>query len=331
MSTPDDLVYKRESILLPEKKSETRCAPKDMIPKGIVSLDWVHVFGHDPQPTKCEAVVVIIPGLTGSSGSGYVQRLAHHLLTRSKLSLRVACYNPRGRGNNPLLTPFLYSAGYTEDLRRVLRRVRDVYPSEIPLYGVGYSLGSNVLAKCIGEDGNMSPLAGACCLACPIDCLSMSNSLANTISGKLMDRVLVRFVRKVAHESAHVLSGSTTVDMDAILKAPTMASFDRHAVAPLMNAASASEYYREASAGLYLSNIRRPTLFIHADDDPVVSAEKIRLDDFESNEHLYSIITAGGGHSMDWPEGFLADRSWSAEVVKEFIETVFNHRRIQSP
>jgi predicted alpha/beta-fold hydrolase len=34
--------------------------------------------------------------------------------------MHAACFNPRGRGGNELRTPMLYSAGYTEDLRRVV-------------------------------------------------------------------------------------------------------------------------------------------------------------------------------------------------------------------
>lgn len=331
MRRPLDLRFVRETIVLPEKTSETQCAP-EIIPRGVVSLDWAFCRSMHPAVTDnddddgdddaAEIVVIVIPGLTGSSDAGYVQRLAHHIISYSSVRVRVACYNPRGRGGNPLVSPFLYSAGYTEDLRRVVEHVHRKCGANRRIVAVGYSLGSNVLAKMCGEDGNDSLLAGACCLACPIDPLGMSNHLKNTIEGKLMDRVLLRFVAKVAKESASALQSCPLVDMDAIGRSTSMSKFDRFAVAPLMNCKCSSDYYRRASSGLYLSAIRRPVLFLHAENDPIVSARKIRVDNFKCNPHLISCMTREGGHSMDWPTGTLARRSWSAGVVTRFVEAL---------
>ena len=43
-----------------------------------------------------------------------------------------------------------------------------------------------------------------------------------------------------------------------------MGEFDHHAIAPMMDCASGSEYYRRAASGNHLHNIACPTLFIHA-------------------------------------------------------------------
>merc|ERR1711937_57049 len=115
--------------------------------------------------------VLVIAGLTGSSESPYVQRLAKHLRDMVPgRRLRIALYSARGRGSNPITTPFLYSAGYTEDIRRVVKHILAKH-THSTLIGVGYSLGANALAKYLGEEGSSCKLAGAVCCSCPIDLL----------------------------------------------------------------------------------------------------------------------------------------------------------------
>ena len=140
-------------------------------------------------------IVLVIPGLTGDSSAGYVARLCCHLHQRGH-KFRPVAYNPRGRGGNDLEEPFLYSAGYTEDLRRVVSHLRSQHPQAAGIYAVGFSLGANVLGKLAGEVGGTGGAAagwkldGCVCVCAPLDCLSMSNGLANSLAGRLMDSIL---------------------------------------------------------------------------------------------------------------------------------------------
>lgn len=106
-----------------------------------------------------------MPGLNGRGCSSveYIGKAAAHL---HRAGVRVAVFNPRGRGGNPVVSPFMYSAGYTEELRRVVDRVRAAFPMAC-LSAAGYSLGASYLAKYIGEQGDRCVLAGAACFACP--------------------------------------------------------------------------------------------------------------------------------------------------------------------
>ena len=63
---------------------------------------------------------------------------------------------------------------------------------------MGYSLGSNKLAKLLGERSDQCNLTAAVCLACPVDLVSTSNALQQTWGGRLLDRVLVSFVQGVS-------------------------------------------------------------------------------------------------------------------------------------
>ena len=119
------LSYQREIIRIPKRKKPERatCCP-DIIPEGVVSLDWHSPEKQDGEKgqTTTKAVFVIVPGLTGHSDSYYVRNVASHI-SRSWPGSKIAAYNPRGRGGNILRSPFLYSAGFTEDLRYVTTQI----------------------------------------------------------------------------------------------------------------------------------------------------------------------------------------------------------------
>ena len=305
--------YEREHVSLKAmpRRVDSVCCPK-VVPEGELILDWLHCEDEDAP------IGLLVPGLTGNSAEGYITRAAAAL---QELGYRVVCYNPRGRGGAPVKTPFIYSVGYTEDLRRVVAQISARYPNAA-IYAAGYSLGSNYLAKFLGEEGEKSKVKGAVCLACPVDCLSCSNTLSNTMLGKLMDPVLVANVQKMRSELEGVLEGHPTIDLDRVRGAKTMHEFDDAIIAPMFDFTCASDYYRHSSAGLYLSNIRVPTLFVHAKNDPIVPGDIIKMDNFKSGEHVISCMTEQGGHSMDWPiQSGDQLTSWSAQLIANFFQT----------
>jgi predicted alpha/beta-fold hydrolase len=301
--------FRRQIIELEElmKEEKLQCCPP-VVPAGQVSLDWA---GTEGRP-----IVIVVPGLTGDSSSAYVRRLVDQLV---RANFHVACFNPRGRGGNILKSPLLYSVGYTEDLRRVVALVRGSFAASVPLFAVGFSLGSNYLAKYMGEEGAKCSLDGGVCIACPIDCTLMSYHLCASWIGKyLMDPLLLGFVQKAKEQLRPMLSKHSQIDLALVAQARNMKEFDHYAIAPMFGFSCASDYYRFSSAGLYLSRIRRPTLFLHAANDPIIPGDKISLDNFKSNPWLLSAMTAEGGHSMDFPSG-LSLESWSSEVACEFV------------
>ena len=174
---PDATPYIRETIELPalQGMSKSRCCP-DIVPSGVVSIDWLN------QADSAAPICLLVPGLTGSSSSQYIRRAAVEL---HRAGLRVGAYNPRGRGGNPLISPFFYSAGYTEDLRRVIRRIRDAFP-DARLTAAGYSLGASYLGKYLGEEGAASELSGAVLFACPTDLVtSVFKGLGNSAGSRV--------------------------------------------------------------------------------------------------------------------------------------------------
>jgi len=306
------LQYQRQELPLAElpRPVGASCCPS-LVPPGLVSVDLL------PHENPAGAVV-LVPGLTGSSDSGFIRRAA---ALCHQHGFEVWAYNPRGRGGNKVLSPFLYSAGYTEDLKRAIDFVAS-RTAGLPLFAMGYSLGSNKLAKLLGECSDQCNLTAAVCLACPVDLVSTSNALQQTWGGRLLDKVLVSFVQGVRVEHADMLGQHEHIDMEALAAAQTMAQFDHEAIAPMFEFSCASEYYRHASSGLHLSRIRVPTMFLHANNDPIIPGHCIRIDDFESNPNLLNVMTRDGGHSMDWFQGAVKPESWGCRMSLEFFKSV---------
>ena len=290
------------------------CCP-DIVPSGEVSIDWT---GATEQ--EAEAIYIIVPGLTGSSKEYYILSLINYLQRKNQTkTIRIGAYNPRGRGGNKVTSNFLYSAGYTVDLRRVLQQVHDTVANDRPIILIGFSLGANVVSKLLGElgqEGKNNLINGAVVCSPPIDLLSMSNYLTNGgIIASILDKALV-------HNCNKQLSNDPNFKESIQNNRPTsMAELDGQIIAPMMGCQNASHYYRVASSGLWLHQINVPTLFVLPQDDPIIDGTRVRHDDFCTNPYLMGVMLQSGGHSMDLPFGS-TDETWFGKVVVDFSNAV---------
>jgi len=72
--------------------------------------------------------------------------------------------SPLGAGV-PITSQKLYSAGATDDTRSALAFIQSQYP-KARLLGMGFSLGSNVITRYLGEEMDKARLNSACVMAC---------------------------------------------------------------------------------------------------------------------------------------------------------------------
>eukprot|EP01018_Ginkgo_biloba_P020075 Gb_02180 [translate_table: standard] len=94
----------------------------------------------------------IVPGLTGGSDDTYVR---HMLLRARRHGWHGVVFNSRGCADSPVTSPQFYSASFTEDLRQVVKHVAVHFP-ESNMYAIGWSLGSNILVRYLGETSRSS-------------------------------------------------------------------------------------------------------------------------------------------------------------------------------
>lgn len=272
---------------------------------------------------------------------------------------RCVVVNFRGCGQTPLSTPQLYSAAKTDDLRCGLLWVTKRFPST-SIVLIGFSLGANVVAKYLGEEGANTPVKGGMVLATPFDLKIGSDALA---SSALYDRVMSSNLTK----KCAVHSG--TIALDPALHAPLRRLIDpkKYAskypedvkqrgvkpgslkwvddtltrlcgghVAPYGSFPheSADDYYRKNGSILLLDKVARPLLCLNSDDDPIVPMSMLKEAEqkVKKNSNVVLAITPGGGHLGLWTSPAYASKKeggskpvrWLGPVAKEWVKAVFD-------
>lgn len=311
---------------------------------GTLGLDFAPL-DQDSLPDDTP-IVIIQHGLTGGSYEPYVRAILHRA-TKPKseggLGYRAVVINFRGCAGVPITSPRLYSAGHTDDTRHALAFIAHKYPNA-RLHGVGFSLGSNVLTRYLGEEEDATRIHSACALACPWDLSANNNMLLNSFLGKHvyskgMGGNLLNLLKKHYNELTRDPSHFVAVAAKATaqLKNPTLAEFDGSFTRiaggppPHFPFKNADEYYIWGSSHTIVNRITVPYLSINADDDPVVRHVPM---DGRGNGKVVMQLTKGGGH-LGW---FVAGKGrverWTTEPVLEWLKLMGErvvHKQQPSP
>ncbi|KAF9480144.1 AB-hydrolase YheT [Pholiota conissans] len=296
---------------------------------GTLGLDWAPT---DQSTVADDAPIVVVQhGLTGGSYEAYVRAILSRACAppeKGGLGYRAVVINFRGCAGVPVTSPLLYSAGSTGDTRAAVMYIAHKYP-KAPLLGLGFSLGSNLIARYLGEEGIESRIHSACVLACPWDLRQNNYGLLNSFTGKhvyskalggnllnLMKRHLPSLLVDPDHQVAHAAREALK------LKNPTLEKFDdtftriAGGPAPYWPFPDANAYYVWSSSHTIVHQITVPFLSINAADDPVVRHVPM---DGGWNGLVVMGLTKGGGH-LGWFQrgsGFV-DR-WTTKPVMEWL------------
>lgn len=264
-----------------------------------------------------DRTVLLVHGIGGAHDSKYVVRAAAAFWERGYDVVRL---NLRGAGDSMVEMPSIYHAGLTSDLDAVVGALGD-RPGK--LYVVGFSGGGSMALKLAGEWGDAPPehVAGVAALSAPLDL---------TVVGPWLDgfgrrpyrfhvmRGLVRMARAFSrHWPDHV-----RFDLARLSRFGSVRAFDAAVVAPMHGFDGVDAYWYEASAGRFLERVRVPTLFVHADDDPMVPGWTVRPWLAKAPGVVDVHISPRGGH-LGWVSGVRERdwiRSWPIERVLEGFE-----------
>ncbi len=88
-------------------------------------------------------MLVTLHGLSGGSHEIY---LRHVLKPIVDAGWEACVVNSRGCAKSKITTGILYNARATWDVRQVVKWLRKTFPNR-PLFGIGYSLGANILVN----------------------------------------------------------------------------------------------------------------------------------------------------------------------------------------
>ena len=249
-------------------------------------------------PRESSPALFLLHGLEGSARS-------HHLLGISRKAFEAGFHtirvNMRNCGGTERLTPTLYCAGLSQDVSAVASALRERYGVS-RVYGAGVSLGANVLLKFLGERGSDAArlIQGAAAVSTPID-LALGARAIGKPGNWLYERYFVRQLVSRMERKAAFFGG--LADLSRIRRIRSIYEFDEVVTAPHFGFGSAENYYRLASSGPLLREIRVPTLLVQARDDPLIPFESYMNPAIAENTSLVLLVTEHGGHA-----GFLGVR-----------------------
>jgi hypothetical protein len=241
---------------------------------GDLLAGWL----HRPAEAAARPLALLVHGLGGSAESSYVRNSTFHLLQAGYPVLRL---DLRGVGERATLSQEFYHAGRTDDLGRVIAALQGRFAA-VGIVPVGYSLGGNVVLKYLAEQGDAAKVAGGASISAPID-LHAAQRRISTPRNRLYHQQMLQWMLQER-------GGDVRPAIRSVLE------FDNRVVAPKYGFRDALDYYAKSSAAPTLGAIRRPTLIVHADDDPWIPAAAYRAVDWSDNPHLLPLLPHSGGH-----------------------------------
>jgi predicted alpha/beta-fold hydrolase len=257
--------------------------------------------------------VILLHGLEGSSGSGYVMECLRLL---NRLGVGALALNFRSCSGEPNRTCAAYSSGDLRDVHLCMARL-DEEGHEGTRHLIGFSLGGNVTLKFLANATEAGRITSAAAVSVPFDLDACVTRIDE--QGGMNHIYRERFLRPMkAKALAKAARFTGQLDADAIRRARTLREFDHHVTAPTFGFASAEDYYARASSGPDVHRITTPTLLITSEDDPLAPAAHL-AEHANGNDALTILRTERGGH-VGFVEGSItAPRYWAEEQAVRFV------------
>ncbi|KAI9276516.1 Alpha/Beta hydrolase protein [Sporodiniella umbellata] len=302
-ATVKDVTYERELLDTPDG--------------GSVALDWTNPVTQEQVPT-----LVVLHGLTGGSHESYIRSLLQVLIC-PPFQYRAVVLNSRGCANSEIKTPQMYNGAYTGDLRLALVHIQKKLGVEVPLVGIGFSLGSNILVKYLGEEQEKTPFKAAISVANPFDFMNSMNHLENSYLGKTFySPAMATNLKKVFSKHMDLLEKGGKIDKEQIMSARTIRDFDDACTRRMFDYTTVNNYYRDASSCRFIEHVKVPLLCLNALDDPIAHANSIPYDEIKCNPNVILATTDEGGH-IGWFEHITQPTRWCVKPLSEFIVAMF--------
>lgn len=259
------------------------------LPDGDRLVARVYAPKEGSAPPARKTVICVFHGLGGHGDRPYMQRVVDLGTARG---CEVFSVDHRGCGQGRGLAKGIYHSGVASDLSAVFAAVRKKQP-DAAIIGVGFSLSANALLLCLG-DGHGGPHHhpdAAIAVNPPVN-LSRCADLICAPNHRLFNlyflRGCVRYVRQREADGLHE-KGRFPVHLRMSLK-----TFDDVFTAPLGGFKSGQDYYERSSALPHLSKITRPTVILHAEDDPFIDPTDFARAQLGPGIHLH--MEKHGGH-----------------------------------
>ncbi len=292
-----------------------RRPPKVALRRERLELDDGDFLDLDWTEGVTGPLVLILHGLEGSSASPYAAGMLKAVHDRG---WRGVLLHARGCSGEPNRLPRRYHAGETGDLQYVVEQLRAREPDAL-LAVIGYSLGGSVLLNWLAEPRASRPVSAAVAVSVPFD-LDVTADRLETGWSRLYQRHLLSRLHEAVQQKHRGMDHPLAERVQT--RPRSFRAFDDAYTAPLHGFKDVHDYYRRASCGPKLAQIRTPVLIVHARDDPFMEPTVIPL--AHSLPGCVRLeVTASGGHV-----GFVSGspwrpRYWLEQRIPDFLEQMF--------
>lgn len=247
-------------------------------------------FSEDPEKAAHKPRLVVFHGLEGSLYSPYAHGLIHAAKQRGWLGVVM---HFRGCSGVPNKMNRIYHSGETEDGTWFLNWLHLRYGAA-PTAAVGYSLGGNMLACLMAKIDSEFPLAAGVVVSAPLMLEHCSYHMEKGFS-RVYQRYLLNLLKANAARKLKAWPGTLPVDLAQLKRLRRIRDFDDAITSKIHGFRDAIDYYRQCSALPLLNQITRPTLIIHAKDDPFMDHHVIPQPGSLPGNIEYQ-LTEHGGH-----------------------------------
>lgn len=294
------------SMLRTAPPVKTRRERLELPGNDFLDLDWLDVPFEDPT----RPIILILHGLGGNIDSHYAKAILQAIGDFGWYAVFMHYRGCSGDANRQFVS---YHSGFTDDVDFVASVLKSRFPHN-PLAAVGYSLGGSILLNWLGKTGSNNPLTTAIAISVPFELGKAANRMLNGVS-RLYQWHMLRNLRQ--HISNKFEKLESPIDLNKLDQLKTFWEFDTFVTAPLHGFKNAEDYYEKASCRKQLKNIAKPTLIIHAEDDPFMPPEVIPIETELATDTLLELSKMGGhvgfiagnipGSAEYWLEGRIID------------------------
>lgn len=298
--------------LLNRRKNATFVHERFELDDGdFLDLAWQKLPQKESRP-----IVVIFHGLEGSVYSPYAFRMMKAL---EQQGFNAVVMHFRGCFDEPNRLARAYHSGETGDAKSFLAYLRKRFPDR-PLGAIGYSLGGNMLIKLQGELGEKSPLFAAVSVSAPLR-LEQTATHINSGVSRFYQAILMADLRKSLLEKFAFHDYETMIGLkkSEVAALTSFWEYDNRFTGPVHGFKDAEEYYARSSAQPYVSAITKPTLIIHAEDDPFMPTT-VLPDPAEIPESVSVELCRHGGHVGFVGGSLFRPVYWLEKRIPEYLK-----------
>lgn len=274
--------------------------------------DFLRVHIRDGDPRR--PVLLLLHGLEGDAAAPYIRGLGGLFAAED---WTVVAIEQRTCGGEMNRQPRVYHMGVTDDLDFVVRRLVERYP-ERPLCLAGFSMGGNQIAKWLGEQGSAVPdaVVAAAAVSAPFDIVISEPYLQSALGGLYVKNFLRTLIPKALAKERQFPG---CIDRRKTMLAWDFPAYDTHVTAVLHGFTDAQDYYRRASCGRTLGEVRRPLLLLSSADDPFNPPQTLPHRIAADSDYIHGLFVDTGGHVGFVSGSPLRPRFWAEAQVARFL------------